>query len=252
MNNEVRSRQPWKITIAEDMQDNEWITKPTGAGGAGFGAQWGARFLHRVRDAIIGGDDSRRDMEALRGAIEQRYNGDAFQRVIYTESHDEVAERSGNARVPELIWRGNADSYYSQKRSTLGAALVFTAPGIPMIFMGQEILEWGAWSEGRELDWSKLNRFAGIRTLYRDLIRLRRNWFNTTAGLKGHHVNVHHRNHIPSAANPRRNASLFARVRRSPRQDVARTAARTPALARKGQRRRRKLQQEATCACWRS
>ena len=195
MNNEVRSRQPWKITIAEDMQDNDWITKPTGAGGAGFGAQWGAGFLHRVRDAVIGGDNSRRDMEALRAVVEQRFNGDAFQRVIYTESHDEVAERAGKARVPELIWRGNADSYFSQKRSTLGAALVFTAPGIPMIFMGQEFLEWGAWSDTRELDWSKLNSFAGIRALYRDLIRLRRNWFNTTAGLKGHHVNVHHLNY---------------------------------------------------------
>jgi 1,4-alpha-glucan branching enzyme len=138
MNNEVRARQPWKITIAEDMQDNEWITKPVDAHGAGFGAQWGAGFLHRVRDAIMRGDDSGRDMEAVRWAIDQRFNGDAFQRVIYTESHDEVAERTGNARVPELIWRGNADSYYSQKRSTLGAALVFTAPGIPMIFMGHE------------------------------------------------------------------------------------------------------------------
>jgi 1,4-alpha-glucan branching enzyme len=195
MNREVRSRQPWKITIAEDMQDNEWLTKPVGAGGAGFGSQWGAGFLHRIRDAIIPGDDSGRDMEAVRSVIAQRFNGDAFGRVIYTESHDEVAERAGNARVPELIWRGNADSYYSQKRSTLGAALVFTAPGIPMIFMGQEFLEWGAWSDARELDWSKANRFAGIRALYRDLIHLRRNWFNTTAGLKGHNVNVHHVNH---------------------------------------------------------
>lgn len=195
MNGEVRSRQPWKITIAEDMQDNEWITRPDGAGGAGFGAQWGGGFLHGVRGAIIPGDDGGRDMEALRSTIEQRFNGDAFQRVVYTESHDEVAQNAGNARVPELIWRGNADSYVAQKRSTLGAALVFTSPGIPMIFMGQEFLEWGAWSDARQLDWSKATRFAGIRNLYRDLIRLRRNWFNTTAGLKGHNVHVHHVDH---------------------------------------------------------
>ena len=30
--------------------------------------------------------------------------------------------------------------------------------------------------------------------MYRDLIRLRRNWFNTTAGLRGQHVNVFHVN----------------------------------------------------------
>jgi 1,4-alpha-glucan branching enzyme len=195
MNTEVRNRQPWKITIAEDMQDNEWITKSVAGGGAGFGAQWGAGFMHRVRDAIIAADDHGRDVEALRWVIGQRFNGDAFQRVIYTESHDEVAAPH-RARIPESIWPGNADSYYSQKRSTLGAALVFTAPGIPMIFMGQEFLEWGAWSDARELDWAKALRFAGIRNLYRDLIRLRRNWFNTTAGLKGHQVNVHHVNPV--------------------------------------------------------
>src|SRR6266498_926226 len=30
--------------------------------------------------------------------------------------------------------------------------------------------------------------------LYRDMIRLRRNWYNTTRGLSGHSVNVHHVN----------------------------------------------------------
>ena len=201
INTEIRNRQPWKITIAEDMQDNEWLTRSTGAGGAGFCSQWGASFMHHVRDVLIAADDAVRDMHVLHNVIQQRFNGDAFQRVIYTESHDEVAEPGdpaardrGPARVPELIWRGKADSVYSQKRSTLGAALVFTSPGIPMIFMGQEFLEWGAWSDSRELDWSKAVRFAGIRALYRDLIRLRRNWFATTVGLKGHNVNVHHIN----------------------------------------------------------
>jgi 1,4-alpha-glucan branching enzyme len=194
INAEIRRRQPWKITVAEDMQDNEWITKDPDAGGAGFGAQWGAGFMHRVRDVLLAPNDRDRNMSVLRDVIQQRFNRDAFQRVVYTESHDEVAEAAGQARVPELIWRGHADSTFSQKRSTLGAALVFTAPGIPMIFMGQEFLEWGSWSDARELDWSKLNRFGGIRALYRDLIRLRRNWFDTTRGLRGHQVNVHHVN----------------------------------------------------------
>ena len=194
LNNEIRARQPWKLTIAEDMQDNDWITKDAGAGGAGFGAQWGAGFMHTLRGAIATGDDSARNMYALRDVVLQRFNADAFQRVIYTESHDEVAERSGQKRVPELIWPGNADSFFSQKRSTLGAALVFTAPGVPMIFMGQEFLEWGAWSDGSQLDWSKIDRFSGILNLYRDLIYLRRNWFDNTRGLRGHNINVHHVN----------------------------------------------------------
>lgn len=194
INTEIRNRQPWKITIAEDMQDNEWITKEAGEGGASFGAQWGGGFMHSVRDAILQPDDAGRNMLAIRDVLAQRFNANAFQRVIYTESHDEVAQSAGQARVPELIWPGNADGFFSQKRSTLGAALIFTAPGIPMIFMGQEFLEWGSWSDARQLDWSKAGRFSGILNLYRDLIHLRRNWFDNSRGLKGHEVNVYHVN----------------------------------------------------------
>ncbi|HYV29955.1 MAG TPA: alpha-amylase family glycosyl hydrolase, partial [Candidatus Binatia bacterium] len=48
INGEIRAAQPWKICIAEDLQDNEWITKDTGHGGAGFGSQWDAAFVHPV------------------------------------------------------------------------------------------------------------------------------------------------------------------------------------------------------------
>jgi len=194
INTEIRNRQPWKISIAEDMHDNEWLTRDVGAGGAGFSAQWGAKFVHTVRRTLIEADDSRRSMADLSDAIGQCYDGNAFARVIYTESHDEVAEAAGRARLPEEIDPGHADSYFAQKRSTLGAVLALTAPGMPMLFMGQEFLEWGAWSDARQLDWAKAERFAGIRMLYRDLIRLRRNWFDTTRGLKGHNVDVHHVN----------------------------------------------------------
>ncbi len=192
INNEIRASQPWKITIAEDLQNNEWITKDTGAGGAGFGAQWDAGFVHPIRAAVIGQSDSARDMWAVRDALIYRYNDDAIQRVIYTESHDEVA--NGHSRVPEEIWPGNASSWFSRKRSTLGAALVFTAPGIPMLFQGQEFLEDQYFRDTVPLDWSKLNTFAGIQMLYQDLIHLRRNWLNNTRGLRGQNIHVHHVN----------------------------------------------------------
>lgn len=81
-------------------------------------------------------------MLAVAGAITNRYNNDAFRRVIYTESHDEVA--NGKARVPEEVWPQNADSSFAKKRSTLGAGIVFTSPGIPRFsFQGQEFLEDG-------------------------------------------------------------------------------------------------------------
>lgn len=192
INDEIKARQPWKITIAEDLRGNAWITKDTGAGGAGFGAQWDAGFVHPIREAIISPDDHFRNMVAVRDAICHRYEGDAFQRVIYTESHDEVA--NGKARVPEEIWPGNAESWFSKKRSTLGAALVLTAPGIPMIFQGQEFLEDRWFHDQDPIDWSRAERHSGIVAMYRDLIRLRRNRHNNTRGLRGQHVHVHHVN----------------------------------------------------------
>jgi 1,4-alpha-glucan branching enzyme len=131
-------------------------------------------------------------MVAVHDAIYHRYNADAFERVIYTESHDEVA--NGKARVPEEIWPGNAESWASKKRSTLGAALVFASPGIPMIFQGQEFLEDEWFHDQDPIDWSKKDRHSGILQMYRDLIRLRRNWYGCTRGLCGQHVHVHHVN----------------------------------------------------------
>jgi 1,4-alpha-glucan branching enzyme len=192
INDEIRSRQPWKITIAEDLQNNDWITRETSGGGAGFGSQWDAGFVHPVRDAIIAANDSDRDLAAVAAALLHVDNGDIARRVIYTESHDEVA--NGHARVPEEIWPGNAGSWFSRKRSTLGAALVFCAPGIPMIFQGQEFLEDKYFKDDVPLDWTKLTTHAGIHLLYRDLIRLRRNWFNQTRGLSGPNTQVHHVN----------------------------------------------------------
>ena len=200
LNDEVDGQQPWKITIAEDIRDNEWLTKGTGAGGSGFDTQWTHTFLEPVRQAMVTARDSDRNMYAIRDALYHRYGTDAFERVIFTESHDEVSrsldisERPHKYRIPELIWRGHADSWYSRKRSTLGATLVFTAPGIPMIFQGQEFLEWGSWSDTTPIDWSKKDTFKGIWDLYQALIRLRRNWFDNTRGLRGQHINVHHVN----------------------------------------------------------
>jgi 1,4-alpha-glucan branching enzyme len=76
----------------------------------------------------------------------------------------------------------------------LGAALVFTTPGVPMIFQGQEFLEDGWFSDTDPLDWSKATTNAGIRSMYRDLIRLRRNLDGVSAGLEGSSLNFHHVN----------------------------------------------------------
>ncbi|MFW6161991.1 MAG: alpha-amylase family glycosyl hydrolase [Planctomycetota bacterium] len=192
INAEIRRRFPRRLCIAEDLQDNEWLTRDVAAGGAGFGAQWDARFVHPVRAAVIGAEDAGRRMETIREALAHAYNGEPFQRVIYSESHDEVA--SGKARVPYEISPDEPDSWFAQKRSTLAAALVFTAPGIPMLFQGQEFLQGEWFRDDAPLDWDQSEEFRGIVLLYRDLIHWRLNCAGATRGLCGHHLAVHHVN----------------------------------------------------------
>jgi 1,4-alpha-glucan branching enzyme len=190
VNDEIDARQPWKPSIAEDLRGNPDLTRPTSSGGAGFDAQWDGEFAHVVRGALITPDDAARDLAAVARVLGGGSGEDPLRRVIYTESHDEVA--NGKARLPEEIWPGRADSRPAKKRSTLGAALVLTTPGIPMLFQGQELLEDRWFQDQDPVDWSRRERFAGIGTLYRDLIALRRNLAATTAGLRGRGVRVHH------------------------------------------------------------
>ncbi|MCA9704347.1 MAG: alpha amylase C-terminal domain-containing protein [Myxococcales bacterium] len=191
-NDLVDADQPWKLMIAEDLQDDPWLTKPTGQGGAGFDAQWDGRFFHPINHNLVVREDHDRDMHQVRDAIAASYDGQATRRVIYTESHDEVA--NGRSRIPEMIWPGHADSYFSKKRAMLGVSVVMTSPGIPMLFQGQECLEDGFFHDDDPVDWAKCERFAGLRTMVQDLVHLRRNLAGHTAGLHGDHVNVFHVN----------------------------------------------------------
>ncbi len=192
INREVHERYPGRITIAEDMQTDDRITQPIHQGGAGFNAQWGARFVHPIRAAVIVANDEQRSLDSVRQALEGGYNDDPFQRVVYSESHDEVA--NGKARVASEIDPQNPDSWIAQKRTTLAAALVLTAPGIPMLFQGQEFLEDGWFQDTVPLDWDKSEEFCGLVKMYRDLIHLRLNRFNSTKGLTGSGLNTFHQN----------------------------------------------------------
>ena len=88
-------------------------------------------------------------------------------------------------RVPEAIAPGDAAGWWSKKRATLGSGLVLTAPAIPMIFQGQELLEDRWFDDTVALDWSKASTHAGILRLHHDLIALRRDRRGRTRGLRG-------------------------------------------------------------------
>jgi 1,4-alpha-glucan branching enzyme len=193
INVEIGNRFPGKITIAEDLRNNNMLTQVAELGGANFSSQWDVEFVHPIRRAIIEIDDQNRSMDAVRDAIVHKYNIDAFERVIYTESHDEVA--NGKQRVVSEIDSSEKPGRYAIKRSTLGAALVMTAPGIPMLLQAQEFLRDKWFDDGRPIDWARCDEYRGIVAMYSDLIKLRLNRHANTAGLSGQHVDVYHLDH---------------------------------------------------------
>ncbi|MCA1782576.1 MAG: alpha-amylase family glycosyl hydrolase [Dermatophilaceae bacterium] len=188
LSDEIDARQPWKFTIAEDLQRLSAIVQPTSEGGAGFSAQWDADFVHTIRAGIIASHDDDRHINTLAEAIRGPEGALWTSRVLYTESHDEIA--NGQARVPESIHPGDADSWWAKKRSMIGSALVMTSPGVPLIFQGQEMLEDSYFRDDAWLDWSKADTNSGLVELHRHLISLRRNRDNRTGGLRGQGLGI--------------------------------------------------------------
>ncbi|HEV2576724.1 MAG TPA: alpha-amylase family glycosyl hydrolase [Acidobacteriaceae bacterium] len=195
INQQVQAAQPWKLTIAEDLQNWSQITAPLTNGGYGFSAQWSDSLCFALRNAVIPSDDAARPMQPIVDALNALSGANAFKYVVYTENHDRDDPGSYlGGRLPDLIHPGQSNSWESKKRSTLAAAVILTAPAIPMIFEGQEFLAWQPFYNGEaqpaQIDWTMATTFAGITNLYRDMIHLRRNWFNNTRGLQGANLHI--------------------------------------------------------------
>jgi len=190
INAELSEKFPHIITIAEDLKGHDVITNSIEDGGVGYGSQWDMNFVHPVRDVLVDTHDGSRNLDKIVGALEFVQSGDAFKRIIYTESHDEVA--NGKARVPEEINPGDAESAFAKKRALLGIVLTLTAPGIPMIFQGQEFMEDSYFQDTVELNWEKLEKYNGISRLVSDLIKFRTGEIPGFEGLRQQELQVIH------------------------------------------------------------
>jgi 1,4-alpha-glucan branching enzyme len=170
-NEEVSSLPRWRVMIAEDLQNDEWLSRPAEEGGAGFHCQWDAGFCHPVREMLKSTEDSDRSVSRLSEVLQQSYNGDPFQSVIYTESHDEVA--NGSARMVTEIDPENPEAQHAVARALLGIGLVLTAPGVPMLFQGQVRMEDGWFEDDQPIDWSGEGRDRKALRICRRFISLR-------------------------------------------------------------------------------
>ncbi len=176
------------LMVAEDSSVNNAITAPVEAGGAGFDAQWGLTFPHTVRAAL--GLEVEPYGNTLSGEMAHFYNGAAFQKVVFSDSHDTAA--NGSVRLNEAVAPGNAATTLARQHTLLASLLTLTAPGIPMLLQGQEFMQEGAFNDWQMLDWQKTEQFAGIVQAHEHIINLRRNHFNHTAGLRGEGLDIFH------------------------------------------------------------
>ncbi|MBX7245407.1 MAG: alpha amylase C-terminal domain-containing protein [Candidatus Sumerlaeaceae bacterium] len=200
----IATQYPGKLCIAEDFEADQLASKSAGSGGLGFDSEWDGLGYSVAQ--CLNGNDASRNLTTLRTAMEKDYHGDGLKRVVFSESHDMAATQNPPTDVPP--YRGGylprrlnqtdpETSLTTRKLSMIGSALAFTVPGIPMMFMGQELYATGIFSYPTPpaLSWTTMqSAHSGLFTLHSELVRLRQNRSGNTRGLMGQTLQVFHQN----------------------------------------------------------
>lgn len=179
---------PNAIVVAEDCANSAYLTKPRSESGCAFDAQWELGFPHALRDGL--GLRGGRTLAGVRYELERRYNGNAFEKVVFSDSHDTAA--NGSVRLNEAASSGDAADKHAREKTVLANTVMLTAPGIPMFLQGQEFMQEGSFNDWQELEWDKAETYSGIVLAHQHLVNLRLNQGGTTAGLLGQSTAVFH------------------------------------------------------------
>lgn len=199
----VRWVKPSAVQIAEYWGSERWKGVAAPPDGMGFDAGYSDVLRNALRKAIeqaSHGDATRVDLDAVKGALMMTYKEAARWTVFQCiENHDllDVSHDDRQPRIAALADPSNARSWYARSRAKVATGILLTAPGIPMIFMGQEFLEdkyWTDWPgrpdlliywdglEGRDRHMSDQHHFT------RELLWLRRKH----PALRSDGINVFH------------------------------------------------------------
>jgi 1,4-alpha-glucan branching enzyme len=178
----IREEYPGKISIAEDAVGDER-----------FDGSWEYGFHHAGPDGELGvvpqlvrapGDTDVSDIAA-------RLQTDlGFSRVIYTENHDETGRLNDKRRILTDVDEDDPQSLIARRKHALAGVLTLTAPGVPLVFMGQELREDQAFHDSNPLDWDRDAVSDGSIKLFRDLIHLRRNLNGQSAALQNTKIRI--------------------------------------------------------------
>lgn len=188
---------PQATIIAEDCANSAFLTKPRTESGCAFDAQWELGFPHALRDALGLTPAITPTLSGVRYELERNYNGNAFEKIVFSDSHDTAA--NGSVRLNDAVTPENPTSLAARQKSLLATAVSLTAPGIPMLLQGAEFLQDGAFNDWQALEWRHVDTHAGFVQAHQHLIDLRLNLHQNTRGLSGQHTAVFHQddnNHV--------------------------------------------------------
>lgn len=190
---------PSALDLAEYWNVNPYIVKKPSEG-AGFDSSLTDGLRVAIRNVI--GNASQPDERPLNmNGLARSLWPDGFsarwQFVQGPENHD-IVYRDREQRVARLGDPSNPRSWYGRSRARVATGLSLTAPGIPMLFMGQEFLEDKQWADdfknhaGLLLYWAGLD--SGDKQML-DHVRFTRELINLRwrfPGLRGQGFRVIH------------------------------------------------------------
>lgn len=144
----VRFSRPSALQKAEYWDVNPLIVQPSPEG-AGFDTSLTNGLRIAIRDVIgnASAPDSRPlNMSGLARSLWPDGFNQHWQFVQGPENHDIVLE-GREERVARLGHPDDPRSWFGRSRARVATGIGLTAPGIPMLFMGQEFLEDKQWSD---------------------------------------------------------------------------------------------------------
>ena len=152
LNGTLSHHDPSVINIAEYWGPEPAVVRPQNEGGAGFHANWHDGLRRAIRGVLAqaaGGQSAHVNWQPVVDQLRAPGFRDAWRAVQYVESHDEVYhEPDRNPRIPSVaVGGGNTRTWHARSRSRVATGLILTAPGIPMLFMGQEFYEDKRWAD---------------------------------------------------------------------------------------------------------
>ena len=159
----LRQHRPGALNKAEYWDVNPYIVKPPQEG-AGFDTTLTDGLRIAIRDVISNAsapDERPLNMTGLARSLWPDGFAEDWRFVQGPENHD-IVYAGREPRVARLGDPGNPRSWFGRSRARVATGISLTAPGIPMLFMGQEFLEDKQWSDNLEFHQDLLLYWAGL------------------------------------------------------------------------------------------